>query len=142
MVHALSEVRRVLVPNGILIDLRPLLDRWEVEAASARKTVVGGRVTDSEVGLMDDAAANRAMAEAESNGWFIRERGEFFPYIYSWDTPHEMEEWIEEEWSDFITLGEEAKRAARSAWTLADADARAQLRVKMLIARWRKGNEG
>ena len=26
MVHALSEIRRVLVPDGILIDLRPIAD--------------------------------------------------------------------------------------------------------------------
>lgn len=138
MVHALSEIHRVLIPNGILIDLRPLLSRWEVEVASVRESRLTGRVNDFEVGLADDAAANRTMAEAESNGWFIREREEFFPYVYSWDSPHEMEEWIDEEWNDFIGLDEEAKHATRSAWAMADGDARAQLWMKMLIGRWRK----
>lgn len=104
--------------------------------ASARETRITGRVNDFEVGVADDTAANRAMAEAESNGWFIREREEFFSYVYSWDTPHEMEEWIQEEWNDFIELDEEAKHATRSAWALSDGDARAQLRMKMLIGRW------
>ena len=139
MVHALSEIRRVLIPNGILIDLRPLLSRWEVEVASARESKLTGRVNDFEVGIADDTAANRSMAEAESNGWFIREREEFFAYVYSWDTPHEMEEWIDDEWNDFIELDEEAKHATRSAWALSDGDARAQLRMKMLIGRWRRG---
>lgn len=49
-----------------------------------------------------------------------------------------MEEWIQEEWNDFIELDEEAKHATRSAWALSDGDARAQLRMKMLIGRWRK----
>ena len=138
MVHALSEIHRVLIPNGILIDLRPLLSRWEVEVASARETRLTGRVNDFEVGIADDIAANRAMAEAESNGWFIREREEFFPYVYSWDSPHEMEEWIDEEWNDFIGLDEATQKSTRSAWALSDGDARVQLRTKMLIARWRK----
>ena len=139
MVHALSEIRRVLIPNGILIDLRPLLSRGEVEVASARESKLTGRVNDFEVGIADDTAANRSMAEAESNGWFNREREEFFAYVYSWDTPHEMEEWIDDEWNDFIELDEEAKHATRSAWALSDGDARAQLRMKMLIGRWRRG---
>jgi hypothetical protein len=138
MVHALSEIRRVLIPDGILIDLRPMLDRWRIEVTSAREIRETGRVTDFEIGLADDAAANRAMAEAESNGWFIREREDSFSYIYSWDTPNEMEEWIAEEWEGFIGLDEESKRATHSAWALSDGDARVQLKVKMLIARWRK----
>jgi len=139
MVHALSEIHRVLIPNGILIDLRPLLSRWEVEVASARETRLTGRVNDFEVGLADDAAANRSIAEAESNRWFIREREEFFPYVYSWDSPHEMEEWIDEEWNDFIGLDEATQKSTRSAWALSDGDARVQLRMKMLIGRWRRG---
>ncbi len=139
MVHALSEIRRVLIPNGILIDLRPLLSRWEVEVASARETRSTGRVNDFEVGIADDTAANRSMAEAESNGWFIREREEFFAYVYSWDTPHEMQEWIDDEWNDFIELDEATQKSTRSAWALSDGDARVQLRMKMLIGRWRKG---
>ena len=33
MVHALEEIHRTLRPGGLLIDLRPLLDRWPVEVA-------------------------------------------------------------------------------------------------------------
>lgn len=138
MVHALSEIRRVLIPDGILIDLRPMLDRWHVEVVSARETNVIGRVNDFEVGLADDTAANHAMAQAELHGWFIREREEFFPFVYSWDTPTEMEEWLAEEWNDFIGWDEDSKRITRSVWAMADGDARVQLRMKMLIARWRK----
>ena len=142
MVHALSEIRRVLIPNGILIDLRPVLDRWTVEVASARANSQTGRVTDFPVGLEDDAAANQAMAESESKGWFVRERDEFFPFVYSWDSANELEEWIAEEWQDFIALDDETRRATRSAWALADGDARVQLNLKMLITRWRVGGEG
>ena len=138
MVHALSEIRRVLMPDGILIDLRPILDRWQIEAVSAKEVRETGRVQDFPIGLADDEAANRSMAQAESQRWFVREQEEFFSYVYSWDTPKEMEEWIEEEWHDFIGLDEETKRVTRSAWALGDADTQVRVKVKMLITRWRK----
>ena len=138
MVHALSEIRRVLTPDGIMIDLRPLLNHWQIEVISARELRETGRVQDFPIGLADDEAANRSAAEAEAKGWFVREQEELFSYLYSWDTPKEMEEWIEEEWHDFIGLDEETKRATRSAWALGDADTQVRINVKMLMTRWRK----
>jgi hypothetical protein len=138
MVHALSEIRRVLTSDGIMIDLRPLLNHWQIEVISARELRETGRVQDFPIGLADDQAANRSATEAEAKGWFVREQQELFSYRYSWDTPKEMEEWIEEEWHDFIGLDEETKRATRSAWALGDADTQVRINMKLLITRWRK----
>jgi hypothetical protein len=138
MVHALGEIQRVLVPDGTLIDLRPLCDRWPVEVFSGRETRQTGQVTDLPLGLEDDEAANRAVREAEANGWFRREDEEFFPIHYVWDTANDMEKWVDEEWEDFIGLDEEVRRATRSAWALGNADTRVRVRVKMLIAKCRK----
>jgi len=137
MVYALSEIRRVLVPDGILIDLRPIADRWAIEVFSARETRETGHVTDLPLGLEDDNAANQAMVDAEAQGWFKRESEEFFPLHYVWDTASDMEKWIDEEWTNFISIGEEARRATRSAWALSDADSRVRVRAKMLLTRWR-----
>lgn len=137
MVHALSEIRRVLMPDGILIDLRPVLDRWQIEVASIRESRGTGRMQDIPVGLADDEAANQSVARAAQDGWFTREQEDFFSFIYSWDSPKEMEAWIEEEWEGFIGLDEETRQATRSAWATADVDARVQVKVKMLITRWR-----
>ncbi len=137
MVHALEEIRRVLVPGGILIDIRPLSDRWPVEVKSARGFEETGRVNDFPEQVNADTASNEAMQEAERRGWFRREQEEFFPYFYSWDTPSEMEKFIVEEWSDFAQVGEETKRATRSAWAIGDADSRVRVRVKIFIAKWR-----
>lgn len=137
MVHALSEIRRVLMLNGIMIDLRPLQDRWPIEVTSGGDAREAGRVQDLPGLLADDEAANRAMARTAEQGWFFREREEFFPYCYSWDTPSEMEEWVETEWQDFVSLDEETRRTTRSAWSLADADARVQIKARMLITRWK-----
>jgi len=138
MVHALSEISRVLIPNGILIDLRPVLDNWQIEVVSAREIRETGRMQDFPVGLADDEAAHQSIARAAQNGWFTREQQEFFPFVYSWDTPNEMQEWIEEEWEGFIGLDDATKQVTRSAWALGDADSFVRVSVKMLISRWRK----
>ena len=138
MVHALSEIRRVLVPDGVLIDLRPLGERWPIEVVSSSTIKETGRVMDLPEQLNSDVAANEAMQEVERRSWFSRDQEEYFPFFYSWDTPSELEEFIEEDWSDFIELDEEAKKSTRSAWALGDADSRVRVRMKVLMTRWKK----
>ena len=136
MVHALEEIRRVLAPDGTLIDIRPLADRWQVEVVAARGFEETGRVEDLSEQVNGDVASNEAMREAEKRGWFRRERDELFSFFYSWDTPSEMEEFVAQDWADFIGLGEAARQATRSVWAIADADSRVRVRVKILITRW------
>ena len=140
MVHALSEIRRVLVPSGILIDLRPLLSNWPIEVASAREVRETGRLHDVPIGLLDDQAANQSITQAEQNGWFTREAEEYFPFYYTWDSPSGIEEWMADEWHEFLQLSEETKRATRSAWAISEADAAIRVKVKMLITRWKKND--
>jgi hypothetical protein len=138
MVHALQEIRRVLTREGTLIDLRPLAGNWPVEVVSARTAHEVGRVTDLPQGLEDDAAANRTIARAADDGWFIREKEENFPLYYYWDSPKDLEDYVEENWSDFIAIDQDVYKTLRSIWALADADARVRVRANMLITRWRK----
>jgi hypothetical protein len=138
MVHALDEIRRVLTPDGTLIDLRPVSHQWPIEVFSARETRETGHITDLPSGLADDKAANQAMADVEAKGWFTRENEETFPFHYVWDTASDMEKWVDEEWEPCNSLDDETRRATRSVWALGDADSRVRVRVKMLITRWRK----
>ena len=140
MVHALDEIRRTLKPNGILIDLRPVEENWLVEVASQQKVQVAGQLTDMPIGKADDEAAFRTMREVESRGWFVKECEEEFAFFYYWDTPSEMKEFMDAEWEDFEKLDDSVLKAARSAWSTADADARVRVQVKMLITRWSKSN--
>jgi len=137
MVHALDEIRRTLKPNGILIDLRPVEDNWQVEVASQQEVQVAGKLTDVPSGQKDDEAAFQAMHDVESQGWFTKECEENFTFFYYWDTPSEMKEFMDIEWEDFEKIEDDVYRAAQSLWSQANADARMRVRVKMLITRWR-----
>lgn len=136
--HALQEIVRVLVPRGLLIDLRPLLGRWPVEVAWGNEYREVGRLTDLPEGLSDDEAANQAMEEAANRNWFTLEQGQRFSLFYSWDTAKEMEQYVRKEWDGFVKLDDEVSKAAKSAWAVAAADARVRVRTEMLINRWRK----
>jgi hypothetical protein len=142
MVHALEEIRRVLSADGLLIDLRPVLDRWPVEVAWGSEYQEVGRLTDLPGAVSDDEAANRAIEEAAHRGWFLLEQRERFSLFYSWDTARDMEEFLREEWEGFAQLDEEVSRAAKSAWALANPDARVRVRAGMMIERWRKAKNG
>jgi len=141
MVHALHEGWRVLTPAGLLLDIRPVSGRWPLEVVSARSTQITGHVQDLPESLTDDEAANRSMAEAAGRGWFIKEQELSFSYDYSWDTPDEMEEYIRQEWKDFVGIDEETRLATSSVWALADADARVRLRMRIMLTRWRRQSD-
>ena len=136
--HALEQIKRTLVPRGLLIDLRPLLGAWPVEVAWGNKYREVGRLRDLPEGLSDDEAAEHAMEEAARRGWFSLEEGERFSLFYSWDTANDMETFLREEWDGFVELDEDVSRAAKSAWAVAEAEARVRVRAEMLIKRWRR----
>ncbi len=138
MVHALSEAQRVLGIGGMLVDLRPLSDRWPIELASPSEQRVVGRAADLATPLSDDAAANAAMAEAAGSSQWVQELQEEFSIFYYWDTPREMKDYIADEWSDVIMVDEAVWRDLKSAWATANPDAHVRLRMKMLITRYRK----
>jgi hypothetical protein len=138
MVHALEEIRRTLVLGGFLIDLRPLTGREPVEVTTDRNHHEVGRLTNLPGDQADDEAANSAIKEAARRGWFVLESKQNFPFLYYWDTPGEMREYIQEKWSDFVLLEDDLFTAVKTAWTAAGAEGRVRVRMKMQLTRWRK----
>ena len=138
MVHALDEIRTVIKPNGILIDLRPVEANWSVEVSSSTGYQLAGRLNDMPAGIADDEAAFKAMREVESRKWYIKEKEEEFSFFYYWDTPSEMKDFMEDEWEDFEKLEDDVFQKTKSLWALANADARVRVRMKMLITKWKR----
>src|SRR5512140_2037331 len=137
MVHALDEIRRVLKPGGVLLDIRPMEVRWPIEVAGSGGFTEAGGLAEVPSYQADDQAATAAIEEAGARGWVNREEAEVFSLFDYWDTPSEMKEGIEEEWEEPEKLGEEDYRKVQSAWATANAEARVRVRVKIMIARWR-----
>lgn len=138
MVHALEEIRRVLTPGGILIDLRPVADSWPVEIITGSAAQKVGQVVDLPAQLADDAASEEAFAQADKRGLFNLERTDCFDFVYVWDTPDEMRVYIADQWEEYIALPEEVLANARRTLQECGTGSRVGLRVKMHIARWRK----
>jgi hypothetical protein len=138
MVHALREVKRLLRKSGAMIDLRPISDDWSVDVISARETRSAGMVSALPEDRESDAASNRAVETAAEEGWFERQHGEFFSFRYYWDSPSELQEYVEAEWADWVVIPDDLWPTIRSVWAVADADARLRIEMKMLITHWQK----
>jgi len=138
MVHALDEIRRILKPKGVLIDLRPVESNWSVEVSSSSGYQLAGTLIDLPIAVADDEAAFSAMRTAEAHNWFVKKKEKEFAFFYYWDTPSEMKEFMEDEWYGFEKLEEDVFQKTKSLWATANADARIRVRVKMLITQWEK----
>lgn len=137
--HALKEIRRALIPGGLLIDLRPVASHWPVEVMAGAETFAAGQVQDLPAQIADDAASEAALAQAESAGWFIRESAGAFDLAYYWDTPDEMKTYVDEDWRDYIGLPDDVLAQARRMMAAHGAAARARVRLRMFVSRWRRG---
>jgi hypothetical protein len=138
MVHALEEIRRALIPGGILVDLRPLAKPGTVELVAGSRQLKMGRLTNFPSEKIYEKASNSAFHKAARRGWFFRESNASFPFFYYWDSPREMRDYIREEWSDFAVLEDNLFSTIQSAWAAAGPDRRVRVRLKILLRRWRK----
>jgi hypothetical protein len=138
MVHALEEIKRSLVPGGLLVDLRPVADQWQVELFSAQVCQEVGRLQDLPEGLADDVAAAEAVEYILQAGWFTQEKSTIFDLFYYWDTPEEMEAYIHEQWDSFIALPEDVQYLTRVVWANSKGSSLVRVRRKMHLSIYRK----
>lgn len=93
MVHALHEARRVLKPDGCLIDLRPM--------AIHRRVGIWRAGNHKQIGSMrekfdGDLAADKAVAHVLDEGSFRLEKRLKFNCNRSMDSYHEFLDWLNE----------------------------------------------
>jgi hypothetical protein len=94
MVDALHETWRVLIPNGILIDMRPINSRPPIEVVAGDMVRPVGTVDDS-AAASDSAAADRAIQTIVQSGHFAAIQAGEFVFAHYWDSVAEMTNYLE-----------------------------------------------
>lgn len=79
MVHALESVHRLLVPSGVLIDLRPRALDATLEVFASGRFAVAGFIDEIDHGI-EYEQAEAAMAEALGRSLFRVERASTFTF--------------------------------------------------------------
>src|SRR5262245_43370689 len=101
MVHALHEARRVLRPDGLLVDLRPAAVHRRVGVMQAERYRPLGVMRET---FDNDRSADRAVTKVEREGLFKAERRTVFVCNRTMDSVDEFQEWL----ADFVKLGKQA----------------------------------
>jgi hypothetical protein len=97
MVHALSEVHRVLAPGGVLIDARPdSRVQAYVERRRARGFQIFGVLKTNRVELANDRSSDRAIAQVVGEGLFRRRRRGRFWHHVPFETLADFREYLRE----------------------------------------------
>jgi hypothetical protein len=138
MVHALEDVWRVLIPGGILLDLRPFASNPPLEVIDAEGVVLPVSRLDDAPGMGDDIAANDAIGRVTREGLFVQERNDSFPLASYWDSLDELLAHASAYWVGSMNLTDDIIERARSLMQGAGEGARLRLWMHMVIARYRK----
>lgn len=136
MVHALKELWRVLVPQGSMIDLRPLAQNPPVEIVVGEQIFLAGRA-DVSSAMPDDVASDESLDEVVGEGRFIREHEELFDYAIYWDTLDEMLAYAEWSWIR-VSLPEAMLTETRRLLASSGEGTRLRVRRRMVISQYRK----
>lgn len=105
MVDALRRARRLLTPDGLVIDLRPTASKVTVE--------VGDRVTgfvDGDAAYRRHAAAADAIASAVADRLFSIAATTTFDFFTYGDSIEELRDYILENWRDTAIAGDTIER--------------------------------
>ncbi len=111
MVHALKEAHRVLVPQGIMVEVRPLSVNVPLEIVYAGGSESAG-IVDMSPGVGKDQCVDRAIESVILDRMYIESKVEYFDFTYNWKTIKGMEDDLEENWKDEVVIPEEVIKQA------------------------------
>jgi len=137
MVHALHEAWRVLLPRGILIDLRPLCSDAPLEIVFAGSSALAGPV-DMSPDIAHEIAADQAIDSVVGDGIFNKIQLDHFDFAFYWDTVADMLADLDEYWKDEVILRAGVIRRARALLKKRQPQARVRLRMPMKLEKFVK----
>ena len=137
MVHALHEAWRILRPQGILIDLRPLCADAPLEIVFTGGCDSAGPV-EMNLGIAHENAADHAIESVTGEGIFKELELDHFDFAFYWNTVKEMKAEINEYWQDDAVLRPDVLRRAAARFKKRHAQAQVRLRVPMKLAKFEK----
>ncbi len=137
MVHALNEAWRVLLPHGILIDLRPLCADAPLEIVFAGGCALAGQV-DMTLDIADEIAADQAIESVLKEGFFKKSQLVSFDFAYYWETVADMLADMDEYWKGEVILAAAVIRRGRALFKKYQPQARVRLRVPMKLEKFEK----
>ncbi len=137
MVHALHEAWRVLLPLGILVDLRPLCADAPLEIVFTGGIALAGQV-DMTVDIAHEIAADQAIEAVLREGFFKKSQLVSFDFAYYWETVADLLADMDEYWKDDVILPAAVIRRAGALFKKYQPQARVRLRVPMKLEKFEK----
>ena len=137
MVDALHESRRVLLPAGVLIDVRPVIAPIVLEVAIATQPVWAKEV-HSYSAPEDVAAADAAVKHAVSRGWLASESSLAFDFDIWCDSADELRIYVEARKLRGAEIPYEELEARRRELGAAGQEARLRCRRPWMLSTYRK----
>jgi hypothetical protein len=137
MVHALHEAWRVLVPQGILIDLRPYSIDVPLEILYKEGNESAGLI-DLSPGIVANRAADEAITSVVHEGTFKELKSEYFDFAYYWNSVEDLLVDWNEKWKDEAILPDEVVERAAILCKKYDFRARVRVQIRMKLAEFVK----
>lgn len=137
MVHALHEAWRVLLPQGMLIDLRPLCADAPLEIVFTGGCALAGAV-DMSPDIALEIAADQAIDSVVGEELFKKLQLDFFDFAYYWDSVADFLADMDEYWKGEVILRTGVIRRARALFKKHQPQARVRLRVRMKLEKFEK----
>jgi hypothetical protein len=137
MVHALKEAWRVMAPQGIMMDIRPLSVDTPLEVISGEMRQLAG-IVDMSPDLKYDIAADQAIETVRREGIFIEKQVDEFEYVYYWKTFHGMMADFEERWKDEIIVPEDVINKAQQFYKENRPNGMLRLGMRMKAVKYEK----
>jgi hypothetical protein len=119
MVHALEEIRRLLKPTGVLIDIHPVAEAEHIEIHQGGRIDLAGDLTVRQW-CFEFEQADIALAEVTRRGVFAVERESLFDSLTYYDSAEEMRASIKESIVKYARSPEAVDEAMPDAEALSD----------------------